>query len=257
MATEYKNIIFEKTDTIARITLNRPPLNILNIETMKEIVSALESLIDEKTIRLVVLAAKGKAFSAGVDVSEHMGEKTVEMIKAFHDIFRSMIKLNKPTIAVVNGAAAGGGCELVTFCDFIIASDQSKFGQPEIQVGVFPPIACIIFPKIIPEKKAMELLLSGCLIAAPEAERIGLINKCVPVDKLEEEANKFIEKLVGLSAAVLGCTKKAALTRFNKEFLDYLTEVEDIYFNQLMKTEDATEGLKAFMEKRKPEWKNK
>lgn len=211
----------------------------------------------ETSIRLVVFEAKGKAFSAGVDVSEHMGDKAIEMIKTFHNIFRTMINLNKPTLAVVNGSAIGGGCELVTFCDFIIASDQSKFGQPEIQVGVFPPIACILFPQIIPGKKAMELLLCGSLISAQEAEQIGLINKCVPSDKLQEETDKFVNKLTGLSASVLGYTRKAALSRFNKDFLDYLTEVEDIYLNQLMKTEDAREGLKAFIEKRKPEWKNK
>jgi cyclohexa-1,5-dienecarbonyl-CoA hydratase len=255
--TDYKNIILEKVDAVVRITLNRPPLNVLNIGAMKEITAALDGLVNDNTIKMVVFLANGKAFSAGVDVSEHMGNQAAEMIKSFHDIFRAMIKLNKPTLAVVNGSAIGGGCELVTFCDFIIASETSKFGQPEIQVGVLPPIACIIFPKIISQKKALELLLSGALIAAPEAEQIGLINKSVPVDKLDEEAAKFINKFTGLSSVVLAHTRQAALGRFNKEFLDYLAEVEDNYLNKLMKTEDANEGLKAFLEKRKPEWKNK
>jgi len=255
--SEYKNIIIDKSESIARITLNRPPLNVLNIEAMKEITAALEGLVNDNNIKMVVFLANGKAFSAGVDVSEHMGNKAAEMIKSFHDIFRTMIKLNKLTLAVVNGSAIGGGCELVAFCDFIIASEASKFGQPEIQVGVLPPIACIIFPQIIARKKALELLLSGALISAAEAEQIGLINKCVPADKLDEEATKFINKFNGLSSVVLAHTRQATLGRFNKEFLDYLTEVEDNYLNKLMKTEDANEGLKAFLEKRKPEWKNK
>ncbi len=255
--TDYKNIIFVKADGLARITLNHPPLNVLNIEMMKEIVSILESLTHDSTIRLIVFDAQGKSFSAGVDVSEHMGDKTIEMIKVFHDIFRTMIKLNKPTLAIVNGSALGGGCELATFCDFVLAAEGSKIGQPEIQVGVFPPIACILFPKIIPQKKALELLLTGKVIDASEAERIGLINKCVPQEQLQEVSGKFISKLVKLSAPVLSYTRKAALVRFNKEFLDYLIEVEDIYLNQLMKTADAHEGLKAFLEKRKPVWKHK
>lgn len=255
--TDYKNIILAKSDGLARITLNRPPLNVLNIEMMKEIVSALETLSNETSIRLIVFDARGKSFSAGVDVSEHMGDKVIEMIKVFHDIFRTMVKLNKPTLAVVCGSALGGGCELATFCDFVIAAEGSKIGQPEIQVGVFPPIACILFPRIIHEKKALELLLTGKIIDAAEAEKIGLINQCVPQDKLQEVSDKFMSKLVKLSAPVLGYTRKAALARFDKEFLADLKDVEDIYLNQLMKTEDAHEGLKAFLEKRKPVWKHK
>lgn len=254
---EYKNIKFTLSDNIARITLNHPPLNILNIEMMKEINKALEGLLEEKSLKLVVFDAENKAFCAGVDVSEHIGATAVEMIKTFHQIFKNLIKINLPTLAVVNGAALGGGCELAIFCDFIIASETAKFGQPEIQVGVFPPIACMLLPRIIPQAKAMELLLTGCLINAQQAENIGLINKCVPQDKIKEEEITFINKITGSSSVVLGYTKSVALKRQQKEFIDYLAEVEDIYLNRLMKTEDANEGLKAFLEKRKPVWKNK
>ncbi|MEK7448107.1 MAG: enoyl-CoA hydratase/isomerase family protein [Planctomycetota bacterium] len=254
---DYQHIKYDFTDGIAKIILNRPPLNVLNIEMMKEINKVLELLLDENSLKLVVFSAEGKAFSAGVDVSEHLGEQVNEMVKVFHGIFRLLIKLNKPTLAVVDGACLGGGCELAAFCDLVIASENSRFGQPEIQVGVFPPIACLILPKIISNKKAMELLLTGSAIKADEAEKVGLINKCIPSDKLQEESDKLIQKFKDLSASVLSYTRKAALNRFNKEFLDYLDEVEDFYLNQLMKTEDAQEGLKAFLEKRKPEWHNK
>jgi len=254
---DYKIIKYRLEDGVAYITLNHPPLNVLNIAMMKEINSALEPLLDEKGLKLVVFGAEGKAFSAGVDVSEHLGNSVIEMITTFHNIFKNILKLRCPTLAVVQGAALGGGCELVAFCDFIIASENAKFGQPEIQVGVFPPIACMILPKLIPHTKAMELLLTGCLASAKQAEGFGLVNKCVPEASLKEEANNFIAKIAKLSPILVGFTKSIAVKRQQKEFLDYLAEVEEIYLNQLMKTEDAQEGLKAFLEKRKPEWKNK
>jgi cyclohexa-1,5-dienecarbonyl-CoA hydratase len=253
---DYKNIKYQFFDGIARITLNHPPLNVLNIEMMKEINGVIEDLINEPNLKLLVFDAEGKAFCAGVDVSEHIGATAVEMIKDFHQIFRSLIALNKPTLAVVQGAALGGGCELAIFCDFIIAAETAKFGQPEIQVGVFPPIACMLLPRIIPQVRAMELLLTGAVIGSPEALSIGLINKSVLADKLKEEETKFTSKIIGLSAAVLKYTKLAALKQQQSAFLEYLTEVENIYLNQLMKTEDAQEGLNAFLAKRKPVWKN-
>ena len=254
---DYKNIKFELNNGVARVTFNRPPLNILNIEMMKEINKAMESLLDEKSLKVVVFSAEHKAFSAGVDVGEHLGEKGIEMIKVFDEIFRMMIKVGKPTLAVVNGACLGGGCEIALFCDMVVASDNAKFGQPEIQVGVFPPIACMILPQIISQKKALELILTGTLITAKEAEGLGLVNKVVPPEQLESEANNLIGKIAVLSAPILALTRKASLIRYHKECIDFLTEIEIFYFDQLMKTEDASEGLKAFLEKRKPQWKNK
>ncbi|MBI4834247.1 MAG: enoyl-CoA hydratase/isomerase family protein [Planctomycetes bacterium] len=255
--TEYKNIRFEFAEGVARIIFNRPPLNILNIEMMKEINQALEGLVEEKDLRLIVFCAEHKAFSAGVDVGEHMGDSAAEMIKIFHQIFRFMVKINKPSLALVYGSCLGGGCEVALFCDMILARDDAKFGQPEIQVGVFPPVACVALPKIINQKKALELLLTGSIISAAEAEKLGLVNKVFPADQFEAESNKLIGKVASLSAPVLKFTRKAAMGRSDKEFLNHLEEVENIYLNSLMLTKDANEGLKAFMEKRKPEWKNR
>jgi cyclohexa-1,5-dienecarbonyl-CoA hydratase len=186
-----------------------------------------------------------------------MGNNASEMIKVFHQIFRLMIKVNKPSLALVYGSCLGGGCEVALFCDIILARDDAKFGQPEIQVGVFPPVACVALPKIINQKKALELLLTGSIISAVEAEKLGLVNKVIPADQFEAESNKLIGKISSLSAPVLKFTRKAAMGRNDKEFLSHLEEAENIYLNALMLTEDANEGLKAFLEKRKPEWKNK
>ena len=252
----YKHVQTELKEGVATLTLNRAPLNVLNIEMMEEINHFLEGLTKEKSLKLLVIQAAGKAFSAGVDVGEHLGDLVYKMIEVFHRIFRLMDGLKVPSIAVVNGSALGGGCELALYCDMVIASEKSKFGQPEIQVGVFPPIAALIFPRVIGRKKAMELILSGDTITAQEALALGLINKVVPEASLAEEANGWIEKFKKLSGIVLKLAREATLEGLNDDKNKGLKVIEKIYLDQLMKTNDANEGLKAFLEKRKPTWKD-
>ncbi|HEM62425.1 MAG TPA: enoyl-CoA hydratase, partial [Chloroflexi bacterium] len=194
---------------------------------------------------------------AGVDVKDHTVDKVGEMVEVFHRIFRLMWALDVPTVAAVNGAALGGGCELVTFCDMIVASEKATFGQPEIQVGVYPPVAVVTFPRLMPYMKAMELLLTGAVIDAREAERLGIANKVVPPETFDEEVSSFVGRLTSLSAAILRLTKRATLQGLTLPFEEALRLSEDVYLNQLMKTDDATEGLAAFMEKRKPTWRDK
>ncbi|UCE74603.1 MAG: enoyl-CoA hydratase/isomerase family protein [Methanomassiliicoccales archaeon] len=253
---ELKNIVFERDQNVATITLNRPPLNVLNIEMMKEINSVLEDLKDDRKLKVVIFRAEGKAFSAGVDVSDHTEEKAEEMIHVFHQIFFLMTKIKAPTIALVNGKALGGGCELATFCDITLASDESKFGQPEIKVGVFAPIAAVMFPRFMNLKKAMELNLTGETMDAHEAKNIGLVNAVFPTDKFDEEVKGYIEKLTMNSSVVLQLTKQAIYEALGSEYHIGVAKAENIYLNILMKTHDANEGLKAFLEKRKPVWRN-
>jgi len=252
----FKHIQTELKDGVATLTLNRAPLNVLNIEMMEEINTFFEELKKEKSVKLLVIQAMGKAFSAGVDVGEHLGDLVNKMIEVFHKMFRLMDALKVPSIAVVNGSALGGGCELALYCDMVIATEKSKFGQPEIQVGVFPPIAALVFPRMIGRKKAMELILAGDTISAQEALTMGLINKVVPEPSLAEEANAFIEKFKKLSGIVLKLAKEATLAGLNDDTDKGLRVIEKIYLEQLMKTNDAIEGLKAFLEKRKPTWKD-
>lgn len=252
----YKTIIVEEKNLIGRITFNNLPLNILNIEMMKEINEALKDF-QSKNLKVLILNANGKAFSAGVDVSDHTKEKVGEMIQVFHEIFTNLYKINAPTVALVNGAALGGGCEVATFCDIVIASEKSKFGQPEIKVGVFPPVAAAIFPKLMWSKKALELLITGEVIRANEAKELGLVNHILPVENFDEEAEKIItEKLTSNSAIVLQLTKRAFMEGATQNYSESIKKIEDIYLNELMKTSDANEGLAAFLEKRQPIWKN-
>lgn len=253
---EYKTIVVKEEDMIGRITFNKPPFNILDIEMMKEINTALEEF-QKRNLKALILDANGKAFSAGVDVSDHTKEKVNEMIAIFHAIFTNLTKINAPTIALVNGAALGGGCEVATFCDIVLASEKSKFGQPEIKVGVFPPVAAAIFPKLIWSKKALELILTGETIRANEAKDLGLVNHVLPVEDFELKADTFInEKLATSSAVVLQLTKKAFLEGATANYSESIKAIEDIYLKELMTTSDAKEGLSAFLEKRRPVWKN-
>jgi cyclohexa-1,5-dienecarbonyl-CoA hydratase len=253
---DYKTIIVEEKDMIGRITLNSPPLNILNIEMMKEINQALKDF-QGKNLKVLVFNANGKAFSAGVDVSDHTKEKVNDMIQVFHEIFTNLNKINAPTVALVNGPALGGGCEVATYCDIVIASEKSKFGQPEIKVGVFPPVAAAIFPKLMWSKKALELLITGDVIGANEAKELGLVNHILPVETFDDEAGKLVkEKLASNSAIILQLTKRAFLEGATQNYSESIKKIEDIYLNELMKTNDANEGLTAFLEKRQPVWKN-
>ncbi len=253
----YEHIEVEVKDRVGTITLNRPPVNVLNIAMMSEINDALKKFLDDNELVAVLFKAKGKCFSAGVDVGEHMGDMAPKMIEVFHGMFRLLHKFEIPTVASVFSSCLGGGCELATFCDIVIASENAKIGQPEIQVGVFPPIAAQIFPRIIGRKAAMDLILTGRVISAQEALSIGLVNKVVKDDELEAETEKFVDQFRKLSPVVIRKTKKAIMMGLMENFEDSLKIIEEIYLDELMKTEDAEEGLKSFLEKRKPVWKNK
>ncbi len=253
----YENILFEVKKGIATITINRPPYNVLDIKTMREMNQALEEVKGrQKELKLLVITQAGdKAFSTGVDVKDHTADKVDEMIAVFHQIFRIMATLDLPTLGVVNGFALGGGFEVAVFCDMVIASEKSQFGQPEIKLAVYPSMVVAWLPRLIGVKKAFEIILTGDSIDAKEAERIGLINLAVPEDKLIQEVDKFIDRLADKSPVALKWAKRAVLAGMDVDFEQALQRSEAIYKGDLMSTHDANEGLTAFMEKRKPVWK--
>lgn len=255
---EFFNIKFQIEDRVARIAFARPPLNIFNIAMMREIGDALNQCAEQKDAAAIVFeAAEGtRAFSAGVAVEEHVPATVFQMLDSFHNIFRLLTQISKPAVAIVDGAALGGGCELVAACDIVIASDRAKFGQPEIKLGVFPPVAAVLLPRIIGEKRAREMILLGETIDAAEALRLGLVNYVTPAAELGARTQQILGKLRELSASSLMMTR-AALDLAGQNFDLVLKKVEDFYLNELMKTEDAHEGLQSFMEKRKPQWRNK
>ncbi|MFX0038515.1 MAG: enoyl-CoA hydratase/isomerase family protein [Promethearchaeota archaeon] len=250
-------IIVEKANNIGKIIFNNGTLNILTIQMMEQINEALEDFLKDESLKVVIFDHNGKAFSAGVDVGDHIGDKAPKMIKEFHGIFRKLYKLKCPTIASIKGAALGGGCEIAIFCDIVLTSDKAKFGQPEIKVGVFPPIAVLAFPQIIGNKKAFELIMLGEIIDANEALRLGISNHVYPLESYEQEFTKFVEYFNDLSTVVLQYTNKAFKKALGFDFEAKLDEIEEFYLKELMSTHDANEGLQAFLEKRPPNWQNR
>ena len=253
----YENIQFELKEDRAFLTIDRPPMNILNIATMEEMNDAITSLNDSKNIKVLIITGSGeKAFSAGVDVTEHTEEKVEEMLRAFHDIFRNLSKLNQVTVAATKGFTLGGGCEVALFCDMIFAADNLKIGQPEIKLAAIPPIALLIMPRLLGLKKASELLFTGKIIEAEEAERIGLINKVVPLENLMDEARALAEKLLAKSSVKLSYAKQAFNTGLDMD-LPTALDLDECLFARCFASEDQKEGMQAFTEKRKPEFKNR
>jgi cyclohexa-1,5-dienecarbonyl-CoA hydratase len=203
-----------------------------------------------------VIAAEGKAFSAGVDVEDHIEDRVRPMIAAFHGVFRRLADLEPPTVAAVHGAALGGGCELAAFCDLVVAAENATFGQPEIRLAVFPPITASAFHYFVRGKKTLELLLLGETIDAREAERIGLVNRVVPAAELAGAVSEWTGRLASYSADALRLAKKAYYASVDRPFREALDRAEKIYLDELMTTDDANEGIAAFREKRAPRWRD-
>ncbi len=255
----YQHIRFRVEERVGRVAFARPPLNVFTIAMMREIDEALTECMGRRDMVAVVFeaVAGSRAFSAGVSIEEHAEETVYQMLESFHQIFRTLEQMGKPVVALVEGAALGGGCELVAGCDIVISGPQARYGQPEIKLGVFPPAAAVLLPRVVGERRARELLLTGELFGADEALRMGLVSHVVEADQLEAKLQEILGRLRELSAPALEMARRAMDAGRGRPYLEALQRAEDIYLNELMKTEDAHEGVKAFTEKRKPEWRNK
>jgi len=255
---DYANILFEVKEDTAFLIIDRPPMNILDTATMEEMNEAFRSLRRRKDVKVLVISGSGdKAFSSGVDVSDHTGEKVEPMLRAFHGLFRNLLELDQVCIAAAKGYTLGGGCEVAMFCDLVFAADNLKIGQPEIKLSAVPPVALLVLPRIVGWKHAADLLLSGRVIDALEAQKIGLVNRVVPLDSFDTDLEAFIRPFSELSLVGLKYSKRGMLLGMEMPFLEALEQVEKMYLEELMSTRDAQEGLKAFLEKRKPVWKNR
>jgi len=254
--SDYKFFQVDIGEGLATVTMNRPPLNILHNPMMEEFNRLLESVVADESHAAVVIRAVGKAFSAGVDVGDHAADKVREMIRLFHGIFRKLASTDSLTIAAVQGAALGGGCELACFCDIVLASDKAKFGQPEVQVGVFPPVAACALPPLIGIKKAIELTTLGTTIDAAEAWRLGLVNHVFAAEEFDMRVNGFLAGIKKLSRPVVRLAKKATTMMAREQMLSHLERAESLYLNELMNLADAHEGIAAFVAKRAPQWRH-
>ncbi|MBT9582913.1 enoyl-CoA hydratase/isomerase family protein [bacterium] len=241
-----------REDALCRVEFCRPPLNILDIASLRELEEVLGGLAGESDLRLLALHSNQKAFSAGADVAEHLPEMAPEMLRCFHRALLALANFPTPTVALIEGAALGGGAELALCCDMRLMNEQASLGQPEIKVGVFPPLACLLLPRMLPPAIAWELILTGRSVKAEECLRLGLANAVYPRESFSQQANAFLGQLLCQSGPVLRLTKKAL--RLGEGWQQSLQAVEQVYLEDLMSEPDALEGLRAFLDKRKPVW---
>ena len=239
---------------VARISLQNLPLNIIDIRMMEELSASLSQIESRSDVSTIILAGAGKAFSAGVDVAAHTPDKVEEMLVKFHAAIRALVATKKVTIAAVHGHCLGGGAELTMVCDIVLTSESAKWGFPEIRLGCYPPVACAALASLVGQKRAAELILTGRTISGTEAAAIGLATRAVPEGQLAVAVAECVEQLRTLSLASLAITKKAFYAWDAMHFDKGLARAEKIYLEELMKAEDAQEGIRAFIEKREPKW---
>jgi cyclohexa-1,5-dienecarbonyl-CoA hydratase len=243
--------------TVARLVLRNPPLNVIDIPMMEELALALAEVEARSNISVIVLSGEGKAFSAGVDVAAHAPDKVETMLAKFHAVVRALVASKKVTIAAVHGHCLGGGAELAMVCDMVYTTASAQWGFPEIKLACYPPVACTALAALVGQKRAAELILTGRTISGVEAAEIGLANRAVADENLSAVVDNTVGELLRLSPAALALTKKAIYAWDAMHFDKGLARAEKIYFDDLMKTSDAQEGIRAFMEKRPPQWTEK
>ena len=245
-----------ESDGCVRITLDHPPLNILTNAGLAALADAFSEAGADPATRLIRLDANGKAFSAGVDVGDHQGDKVHTMMRELARLFDTIDGLEQPTVARVQGACLGGGCELIAAMDLCYAGARATFGQPEIRLGLFAPPASVLLPRLLGERRAFELLLGGETIPASRAAEIGLVNRVFSDDHLDEGVDALCGTLLAHSGIALRQAKKAVRIARGSNIVDAHARVHRLYMDELMQTNDAHEGLDAFLQKRPANWRH-
>ena len=258
---QYNNLKFSREGQIGILTLSRPKaLNALNTELLLELNNAVELIANDESIHVLIITGEGKAFVAGADITEMKDFNSVKGLKYGElgaSVFKKIENLKVPTIAAVNGFALGGGCELAMCCDIRIAAENAKFGQPETGLGISPGFSgCVRLSRLAGLAKARELIYTADIIPASEAERIGLVNKVVPLDQLMESAMGMARKIAS-NAQIAVRYSKMAINKGNETDIETAIAFENQVFALCFSTEDQKEGMTAFVDKRTPEFKVK
>lgn len=240
---------------VLRLVLDRPPLNVLDEAALADLETALERAAGSSA-KALCLSGHGKAFCAGVAVEDHLPDRVDATLARFRRVVERLLELPMPVVAAVHGAALGGGCELVAACDVVLAREDARLGQPEIRLGVFPPAACALLPRLVGRQRALELILTGRTLDAREALEAGLVQQVLPGEGFEGRVETFLAQLAGLSRPVLRLAKQAVVDGLERPLAEALEGAESTYLEELMTLRDPVEGLQSFLEKREPVWRD-
>src|ERR1700683_3929458 len=254
---DFQFVKFRSEGEVAWLTLDRPEHNLLNERMLAELTAGISSLGERSEIKLIVLNSAAKSFCGGIELGEYTQRRVFQMLDAFHGAFSAMLDTSKPLLVCGNGPAFGGGAELAALGDLVIATPNARFAQPEIKLGVFPPLAAAILPYLLGPKHALELVLTGETISGERARELGLVNWLVPENELQAKVNEVIAKVTAQSGPVLTMAKKAILGRLGLPLRDGVSNSMKVFLNELADLEDSQEGLRALVEKRAPKWKNR
>lgn len=253
--TAFQTLELQQTASVCCIALNKPPLNIIDFQMIQEIRAVLRELQKDSSVRVIVFRGAGpKGFSAGVSVQDHSPDRVAEVIPAFDDIFRLMARTDQVTVAAVHGFCLGGGFEVVQMCDLVIAAEKTQFGQPEIKLGQAAPIGLILLPHLIGYRRAVDLLFTGRTFDASEAAALGLVNRVVPAEQLNQSVDDLVKDLSAQSGAILRLSKQALRRTAGLDFEKLLEDTERFFLKSVVATHDAKEGIAAFLAKRAPNW---
>lgn len=242
---------------VARIILDRPKHNVLDIPMMNGLNEALLKIAADENLKCVTMTGKGPSFCAGVEVADHKPDNVDEMMFTFNRIFERINRIDIPIIAAVNGACLGGGMELAIACDIVIASEKAILGQPEIKIGFFPPYAAIRLPELVGVARAIEIVTTGQNYSAADAKDLGLVSKVAAADDFEKVVDSQIKQICHASPLIIRLNKRAVKRHIGTNFFQSMDRVSNYFLNTLMKTEDTLEGIASFEERRRPEWQNK
>jgi cyclohexa-1,5-dienecarbonyl-CoA hydratase len=254
--TQLQRIALVLEPPFARVTLNNPPLNVIDLQMMDELIAVMEQ-VERPEIVAVIISGVGRNFSAGVDIAVHTPDKIHGMLVKFHSVIRAIVATPKITIAQVEGACLGGGAELALVCDMVYTARDASWAFPEIKLACFPPVAAAALASVVGPKRAAELIFTGRQISGDEALAIGLATRAARREELESLVDDALAHLDPLSSVALGLTKKAFYAWDSMHFDKGLARAEQVYLNELVKTADSVEGIQAWMEKRAPVWKGK
>ncbi len=254
---DFKFVKVRAEGDVGHLTLDRPEHNLLNERMLSELAAGINSFGDRNNIKLIILDSAAKAFCGGIEIGEYTQRRIFQLLDAFHGAFSAMLDASKPLLVVVNGPAFGGGAELAALGDLVIATPKAKFAQPEIKLGVFPPLAAAILPYLLGPKQALELVLTGETMSAERAEELRLVNWLVPENGLQKKIDEVTAKVTAQSAPVLTMAKKAIMGSLGMPLRDGVRNSMKVFLNELAELEDSQEGLRALVEKRAPKWKNR